>query len=1104
MCDPSVGELASIEGIVEVRSAGATEWIRASRQTQLCAGDVVAARTRSRATIVFSNGVLARLDEQTTVTITAVGETAAGELSLSQGALNVLSRQKGDVRVTTPHMAAQTQGGEFNVVAQPDETSVSVVEGRVQAVSPEGTPLVAAGASADAARDLAALPLEVRPANAVRWAIHYPQIISVPPRALDGLPAAERDDAAHALSEGLAGNYAMATAMIESVLATHDVPALQAYRANMLLAIGRFDEARDIIAKLDPERDANAAALNAIIRVATNDAAGSIDAASRAVSLDPHSSSAALALSYAWQAQRDLGRALDAATTAAVLDPNSALTWARRAEIELSMSHLDEGAESLERALAIEPDMPLARGLQGFSELLKDETDKAVALFNTAIERNSAEPLPWYGRGMALIRQGQLEQGRRDLEVAVMLDPTNAELRSYLARAYVDESRMQDAVAENDLARRLDPLSPTPWYFDALRKQESNDPIGALADAREAISRNDRRAVFRPSTLLDQDRATREANMSKSYEELGWYRAMITTAQAAVVQDPQSGSAHHFLASAYATGSQYEVARMSELLQAQLRQQPGQWPLPPQYFIAGLPILDGPRALSTEETSDLFERQPNYFAVSGIGGSHSTAGGSVLASHAWQSGQISAGYFNYQTDGWRAGSDFTVNATQIDLLQQLTDDTTVYGQIKHSERTSGDLTQQLAPSAAVPVVRRSLDVDQAQVGFRHDMSTDTQVLGNFSVAQQRTQWSQFLQLSPTASADFGSDSPFNSRYGELQLLKTWGAYSLQAGGGSFRGSGVGKTTQTVKITTPPIQIVTNATSNGAQALDNGYVYGQARLATGWTLHGGASYDVFHNRDRFDATKLSPKLGIEIQATPETVLRLAAYRSFAAPVSRQQSLTPTVFNGFSDMFDDVAGTRSGRLAVAVDQRLGVNGKAGFELSQRNLDVPEAGCATGPACMGKWRERSHRAYATWAPWNWLALSGEWRYDSNHMDVFAEAGTATLGAPLRVRTQQWPLRVWVRLSREFSTRLEVRQVRQDTMTWQDSANVLSSETFWLTNLSIRQTLSNGRYWWELAANNLFDQHFRYQDTNVMGDPRMPEFWPARVVTLRLSAKW
>jgi hypothetical protein len=102
------------------------------------------------------------------------------------------------------------------------------------------------------------------------------------------------------------------------------------------------------------------------------------------------------------------------------------------------------------------------------------------------------------------MRQGQTEAGRREVEIAALLDPANAELRSYLGRAYMEEARSKVAGDQFDLARRLDPASP-PLVFRRLPPATRGRALAALYNGEQALARNANRSVLRSGTLLDQD-----------------------------------------------------------------------------------------------------------------------------------------------------------------------------------------------------------------------------------------------------------------------------------------------------------------------------------------------------------------------------------------------------------------------------------------------------------------------------------------------------------------------------------------------------------------------------------------------------------------------
>jgi hypothetical protein len=89
------------------------------------------------------------------------------------------------------------------------------------------------------------------------------------------------------------------------------------------------------------------------------------------------------------------------------------------------------------------------------------------------------------------------------VEIAALLDPANAELRSYLGRAYMEEARSKVAGDQFDLARRLDPASH-PWYFDAFRQLREGEPWLPCTTANRPWPATPT-ARCCSGTLLDQD-----------------------------------------------------------------------------------------------------------------------------------------------------------------------------------------------------------------------------------------------------------------------------------------------------------------------------------------------------------------------------------------------------------------------------------------------------------------------------------------------------------------------------------------------------------------------------------------------------------------------
>ena len=182
-------------------------------------------------------------------------------------------------------------------------------------------------------------------------------------------------------------------------------------------------------------------------------------------------------------------------------DPQNGLAWARLAEMWLSLGDPNQALEAAKTAAKLSPKLARPQTVLGFALLAEVRISEAKSTFEHAISLESNDPLARLGLGLAKIRAGNLEDGRRDLEIAVALNPDDALLRSYLGKAYFEERRDESAVREYDVSKRLDPKDPTPWFYDAIRKQTVNRPVEALQDFEKAISLNDNRAVYRSRLL---------------------------------------------------------------------------------------------------------------------------------------------------------------------------------------------------------------------------------------------------------------------------------------------------------------------------------------------------------------------------------------------------------------------------------------------------------------------------------------------------------------------------------------------------------------------------------------------------------------------------
>ncbi|HSF20876.1 MAG TPA: FecR domain-containing protein, partial [Burkholderiales bacterium] len=591
--EQGVAKAVSVQGTVEVRRAGQTQWQPVKLNDTFSSGDSIRVGERSRADLQLLNQSVLRLNANSSLTVEAPKEARTGVVDLVRGAVHFFSRGPNSLEVKTPFTVAGVRGTEFLVSLEPKATLLTVFEGTVDAQSPAGSLTLRDGQSAIAEAGKAPVTRVVaRPRDAVHWALYYPPVIQ-----------------------------------------DRQAPT---YRAQTLLAVGAVDEARSDIqrALVTAPNNADALSLQSIMTLVQGDKDGALKIAQGAVEAAPKSATARIARSYALQAGFNLEAARADVQRAVELDPRNALAWARLAELHSSFGDLDKAMEAAQKAVSIEPNLARTQTVLGFAHLTSINTRQARETFEKAIALDQADPLPRLGLGLAKIRDGELEAGGRDIEVAASLDPNNSLVRSYLGKTYYEEKRTGLDEREYAVAKQLDPKDPTPWFYDAITKQTTNRPVEALQDMEKAIELNDNRSVYRSQLLLDSDAAARSASQGRIYSDLGYQALALNEGWKSVNIDPTSFSAHRLLADTYSSLPRHEIARVSELLQSQLLQPVGLTPIQPRLAQSNLFLISagGPGTLSFNEYNRLFTGNGFNVQASGQVGNRDTSGGEVIVS----------------------------------------------------------------------------------------------------------------------------------------------------------------------------------------------------------------------------------------------------------------------------------------------------------------------------------------------------------------------------------------------------------------------------------------------------------------------------------------
>jgi tetratricopeptide (TPR) repeat protein len=1083
-CLDGIAQAVSVQGHVQVRRAGEASWVEVRLNDPFCPGDLLRLEPRSRAAVRLRSGAILRLDQNTTIAFVATAPRDTSWIELLLGAVHFISRISRGLTIQTPFVNGTIEGTEFWVEVTADQATLTVLEGRVKASNAAGALTVESGQSAvaRAGQPPALRPIVVVPTDAVQWALYYPPLPrprpeDFPDRAGVAWPALVR----RSLEEAGRGNLAAAFDALGGVPPDVADPRVLLYRADLLLSVGRVDEATvdiDRALAVDPG-NSGALALRSIVAVTRNARADALTLARQAVDRDPRSPIARLALSYAQQASLDLEAARSSVQEAVALAPDDALARARLAELWLSLGDLDRALESATEAVGKDPRNARAQTVLGFAALTQIRLRQAAEAFERAIELDPAAPLPRLGLGLTRIRSGDLEEGQRQLEIAVSLDPGDSLLRSYLGKVYYERRASVLAADQYRLAEDLDPQDPTPWLYEAIRLQSVNRPVEALESLQRSIELNDNRAVYRSRLLLDEDRATRAASLARIYDDLGFRQRALLEGWQSLALDPANYSAHRFLADSYSALPRHEIARVSELLQSQLLQPLTITPVQPQlglsksFFLVGA----GPATSSFNEFNPLFERNRLSVWVSGLVGNNATYGDQVVLTGLWNRFAISVGQFHYETDGFRPNNDLKENIYNVFAQFSLSSDTSVQAEFRSEDVKNGDLPLRFDPDNFSDTLRQTLHTDSIRLGLRHALTSTSTLLLAGGYAHADTNSDVLPGLSLNTEEDGYS--------GEVQYLLRSDWLGLVLGGGHFQ------VDRTDRLTDTPDFESTIRQSNV-------YVYSTLRPWKPLSLTLGVSGDFFSG-GLVDRDQVNPKVGVMWNPYPGTTIRAAAFRVLKRTLITDQTIEPTQVAGFNQFFDDPEGTTAWRYGIGIDQVVTRHLFVGAEASRRDLTTPTQDFTTTPVSVFTQDEQEDlaRAYIYWAPLDWLALSAEYQYEKLKRDPLAENPEQLAES----RTHRVPLTASVFHPSGLGAAVRGTFVDQSGTFGDGSGGVAGgSDTFFLVDLAVSYRLPRRWGLLTLEARNVFDTRIRFQDT----DPANPTTSPERAVVFKFTVAY
>ncbi|MCC7375975.1 MAG: FecR domain-containing protein [Verrucomicrobiales bacterium] len=1118
---PGTNEVFVIEfvGQVEASRGGTNAWTPVKTHEVLRPGDQLRTGDASRATLQFSDRSVFRVNQSSVLEIRPPAKPDGWkELFLKIGSIFFLDRERpSNIRITTPTSTSAIRGTEFLLAVTDPEgtTQLSMFDGVVALASNQQEVEVTTGQQAQVARGESpkVSPLQLT-SRLIQWCFYYPAVLDPADLSFDA-PALEA--LAPALARYQQGDLPGAAQVLPPNPERFGDSAA-VFAAALKLAVGQLAEFDALAARLSPP-PATLKALSWLVAIIRQE-----EVATHPVS-HPSTPSEWLAWSFVLQSRFDLPGAAHAAKQAHSLDPAFGHAWIRYAELEWSLGHANEARRALAKGRELSPRNPRIGILQGFLHLAAANTSAARESFQDARDLDGAVGDAWLGLALCAAREGDSDEARRLFQIAAAMEPQRAVTRSYLGRAFDETRNPILAGHEFDLALRLDPADPTAWLYRGMHHQQTHALNSSVLDFQESLDRNDNRGLFRSRLLLDEDRATRQADLSISYAATGLSDVAARTASRAIEDDYANASAHlmraralHELEDPRRVDLRLEASRANHLLLANLLAPPG-----------------------AANLSQQLSQQDYYRAGSG-GLFHGSSLSEYRSSGDWTESATLFGSdrrFAYALDGqWQSLHGERPNAAQelaqasLQLRQNVTEDDGLFLQAGMLRREGGDPSRLYDPETALRDYRfHEWQEPSLALGYTHAWGPGSHTLLLVSHVEERLEIYNpepdilFLRHDhgqPTSLlVDPFFDSRLDSRFpltsAELQQIWQTPDHLVVAGVG-YQTAEL-DSTQTLNRELSAIRFDTQTSPEFSEA--RGYAYYTYR---GWRplqLTAGAVYqDITFPRnagwapisdDTNHRTELSPKAGFSLTPWHGGVFRGAFAPSLGSQdFASSLRLEPSEIGGFTQTFQGISpaastgvlvGQSQQMLGLAYDQRLGARtfvGIAAEELrswGSRDVGyVTHSGTAPVPDQTGQlsehldFRELALSFYATHLIGNRWAVGLRYRLSDDQL----ESQFPTLPADLPgLENFAGPTEAVLHELEGFALfNHECGFYAQWSSHWrgQHSSGGVDAppdESFWQHDLAVGYRFHYRQADLRLGLLNLFDQDYRLNPLNPYHEP-------------------
>lgn len=536
----------------------------------------------------------------------------------------------------------------------------------------------------------------------------------------------------------------------------------------------------------------------------------------------------------------------------------------------------------------------------------------------------------------------------------------------------------------------------------------------------------------------------------------------------------------------------HEIARVSELLQAQLLQPVNVNPVQPSFAETDLNILAGvgPAETSYNEFTPLFLRNQVRLYATGVVGNNGTQGDEIVLPAILGNSSLSVGQFHVASDGFRENNDVEKNIYDVYAQTNLTSTVGVQFEYRRRETEQGDVRLNFNPRNFSRESRRNVEQDSWRLGLHLAPAPHSDLIGSIIRSDRTVKVSDVDRPAFSTSDDESNTGGYD---GQGQYLFHSPLLNLSLGGGASSFD-VDQTFVFTEFLDEALTESFNRTSTpSAFTVDqnNVYLYSYVALPanTTWTL--GLSYDSFDDGTiNFD--ELNYKFGLRWNVNDRLLVRGAAFETMKRFLAVDQTIEPTQVAGFNQFFDDTNASRSRLYGVGLDVTVADGLYSGVEATWRHVRVPTIISRDERAFEQFSRDEDlYRAYLYWTPTRAWAIRAEFEYE--------DVRTKQLGAPRKVQTTSIPVSARYYADVGLFGELGVTHVSQE-LALPDAAE----EDFIVVDAAVGYRLPKRWGIISFEIRNLLDEEFRFQDLNfVKSEPTEidPRYIPDRTIFGRIS---